>query len=304
VRGAKSVSRSPVLRSPAPRCLRRRALRRAAWALLLAAGLVAADVRRDGFDVVVIDAGHGGDDEGARGSADLVEKDLVLDLARRLAERLRAAGLRVVLTRDSDVTLPLEARTRLANQARGDLFVSIHANAASEQGARGGEVYFLSLEASDEPSRQLAARENAAFATGAVTTAGDPLLDLLGDLVATEHMLESNEFALLAERELAAADETPSRGVKQAPFVVLAGVQMPAALVEVGFVTNRREAERLVGEAGRERIADALARAVRVFGDRYDARRGLAREAPEAPAAESPRDGEGAGDGGAVEEAR
>lgn len=242
----------------------------------------ATDSALDRFDTVVIDAGHGGDDEGARGAHGIVEKTLVLDIARRLRTRLGAAGLEVLLTRERDVYVPLVDRTTIANEARGDLFVSIHANAASARAARGTETYFLSLEASDDAARQVAARENAAFRdlTVPAVASDDPLVTILGDLAASELMQESDEFARLAQQGLSSLDGAPSRGVKQAPFVVLMGLEMPAALVEIGFVSNPSEARALAGAEQRERIARALADAVLEFGRRYDARRGIEAPAP------------------------
>ncbi len=232
----------------------------------------------DRFDTVVIDAGHGGDDQGALGGHGLIEKELVLDVARRLEKRLRASGRKVVLTRKSDVFVPLELRTSVANDARGDLFVSIHANSAATAPPRGTETFFASLESSDDAARQVAARENDAFGgPSARNDVGDPLVALLGDMIETEHMLESNEFAKLAQAELAKLATSPSRGVKQAPFVVLMGVQMPAALVEIGFITNPKEERELADDAHRERVAEALARAIADFAGRYDARRGVER---------------------------
>ena len=185
----------------------------------------------DRFDTVVIDAGHGGDDSGARGPGGHLEKDLVLDLARLLSNRLRAEGLRVVLTRRSDTFVPLETRTAIANDARGDLFISIHANAAQDAEVRGTETFFLSLEASDEYARQVAMRENASFpgASQSVVPVDDPLVAILGDMIANEHSWESNAFARMAQAKLGGIHPEGSRGVKQAPFVVLMGVQMPAA---------------------------------------------------------------------------
>ncbi len=237
----------------------------------------------DRFDTVVIDAGHGGDDHGALGGRGLLEKELVLDVALRLAERLRGDGLRVVLTRTDDRFVGLEERTSIANDGRGDLFVSIHANAAPVREARGIETYFVSLEASDESAASLARRENLAFGEETPTARPqDPLLAILGDLIATEHLRDSQEFARLAQSELGSVVKSHSRGVKQAPFVVLMGVQMPAALIEVGFVTNPEDERVLRRQDSRDRIADALARAVHKFQERHDARRGIGDGAPAA----------------------
>jgi N-acetylmuramoyl-L-alanine amidase len=241
---------------------------------MLAAPAQAAPER---FDRVVLDAGHGGDDHGAVGPEGLREKDLVLDLARRLAKKLRAQGLDVRFTRDADAFVALDARTDLANQSGGDLFVSIHANASRAASARGIETYFASPEASDEAAEALARAENAAFGPAAAKLAqGDPVLAILGDLMAQQQLADSQEFARLAQRELAKRGAMRSRGVKQAPFVVLMGVRMPAVLVEVGFITNPAEEKALRRNAERERIASGLARAIGAFRARQDERSGAA----------------------------
>lgn len=230
----------------------------------------------DRFDVVVLDPGHGGEDSGARGARGLVEKDVALEVAKQLARRLRARGLTVVMTRDRDVFVPLEERTSIANDARGDLFVSIHANAARSASPRGIETYFVSLEASDAEAKKVAELENQALgATPSALGRSDPLSAILGDMMSTLATQEANDFAKLAQRELGEVDSVPSRGVKQAPFVVLMGVQMPACLVEVGFLTNRADEGALGTPRRRAALADALARAVDEFGRRYDARRGV-----------------------------
>lgn len=245
-------------------------------ALVLFAVSASAEAPRDRFDVVVIDAGHGGEDEGARGAAGVVEKALVLDVARRVAGRVRAHGIDVVLTRDDDHFVPLEARTSVANDARGDLFISIHANSAPSPEPRGVETYFVSLEASDAGSLAVARRENEAL--GEVVPASlklDPLSAILGDMAVNEHVRESSQFAKLAHSELTGIGHVASRGVRQAPFVVLMGVRMPAALLEIGFLSNRHDERELRSAARRDAIADAVTRAVRAFGEDYDRRRGV-----------------------------
>jgi N-acetylmuramoyl-L-alanine amidase len=249
----------------------------AAAALALPAAGDAPEVDR--FDTVVIDAGHGGTDEGAKGPRGALEKQVVLDVAARLAARLRARGLRVVLTRSEDRFVPLERRTAIANDARGDLFVSIHANAATDHGARGVETYFLSLDATDEAAARVAERENGAFrgrgSGGAAAAIDDPVVAILGNLMANEHLSESSAFARMAHASLANGDAKASRGVKQAPFVVLVGLQMPASLVEVGFITNAQDEARLRSSEGREAVARELATAILDYGRRHDALRGV-----------------------------
>jgi len=273
----------------------RRRAREGAWALATKSALVAAlamwvlmaepvewaraadpSSSPDRFDVVVLDAGHGGHDEGATGPSGLREKDLVLDVTRRLAERLERAGVGVILTRKNDRFLSLEERTAVANDAGADLFVSIHANAARSRRPSGIETYFASLEASDDQARETAERENLAFGSASpALEQADPLAAILGDLIATQHLQESSEFAKLAQRELAELSKASSRGVKQAPFVVLMGVQMPASLVEIGFLTNPEEEKGLRRKRHREAIARALEDAIAAFAARYDERRGV-----------------------------
>lgn len=230
----------------------------------------------------MIDAGHGGEDEGAISAAGQREKDAVLDVARRLARRLARPGLQVLLTRENDVFVPLEERTAIANDARGDLFLSIHANASPETEARGIETYFLSATPSDEAAGRVASRENESFSelTPSAPQADDPLLALLGDLVHTEYVEESSDVARQLQQELAKLDPKHSRGVRQAPFVVLLSVQMPSALVEVGFLSNPEDAKILATGRRREQLVEALERAVLAFGRSYDARRGAGSEAP------------------------
>ena len=246
------------------------------WALWPGSVCAAAEGgESDRFDTVVIDPGHGGEDRGALGGGGLAEKDLVLDVSRRLARRLRASGLMVLLTRDEDVFVPLEMRTSLANDARSDLFVSVHANSALDEDPSGVETFFVSLQSSDEEARQVADRENGAFqAPGSQVAAMDPLVGLLGDMMVSEHLTDSSDFSKMVQDELASIPGGGHRGVKQAPFVVLLGVQMPASLIEIGFLSNPRDEKALTSNAHREAIAAAMSRAVLRFGKRYDARRG------------------------------
>lgn len=247
--------------------------------LAAAAGLGgAANPPADRFDTVVIDAGHGGEDEGARGPSGSFEKDVVLDVARRLSQELRERGLRVVMTRADDRFVPLEQRTHIANDSRGDLFLSIHANAAAGSHIRGTETFFMSLDATDEAARRLAERENLALGVSAPLrrAAADPMAAILGSLIEDENHRESEAFARMAQERLGARGPGESRGVKQAPFVVLSGVRMPGSLVEIGFITNPGDESRLKSRAGRMQIAAALVEAVQEYARRYDARRGHA----------------------------
>jgi len=220
---------------------------------------------------VVIDAGHGGDDAGALGAGGLVEKDLVLHLSNQLRRELKRRGLRVVMTRADDTFVSLEERFAIANDARGDLFISIHANASRDSAAHGSEVYFYATVASDEHAERVASRENAALRASALAAGvpPDPVLAILGDMKRGAYEEESERFARLAESGLAKLSSSSSRGVKQAPFVVLGG-QMPATLVEVGFLTNRGEEKRMKSSKGQEQIVAALTNAVLEYGRSFN----------------------------------
>lgn len=279
------VSREPSRRVP-PASARVCALGLALALLPVAALRADEPTPLDRFDTVVIDPGHGGDDEGATGPTGAREKDVVLQVARELARVLREAKLGVRMTRDSDRFVSLEQRTHIANDARGDLFLSIHANAHRDRAIQGTETFFHSLRASDDDARRLAERENLALGVEAVRPRGgdDPMSAIFGDMLATQWHHESQAFAGMAEDQLTRQVGGPSRGVKQAPFVVLQLVQMSAALVEIGFITNPEEERALRSHSGRHRVVEALAAAVLDYGRRYDALRGLTPAAPAVPA--------------------
>ena len=206
---------------------------------------------------IVIDAGHGGRDPGATSNG-LLEAEVVLDIARRLAQRLEAQpGVEVVMTRTGDTFVPLRGRTALANEVKADLFLSIHANASRNPKAHGVETYFLDF-ALDPEAEQIAARENLA-ASGTMKE----LESLLETIAANSKLRESREFAATIQRAMVSNlqpvnADVRDLGVKQAPFFVLIGARMPSVLAEVSFVTNRHEASLLATDAYRDRIANAL----------------------------------------------
>ena len=234
-------------------------------ALVVAAGLVAAGAEPRPERVigrVVLDPGHGGDDYGARGESGLLEKHVVLAVSRRIGAALVEEGIQVVYTRSEDVFVTLPERTEIANRAGADLYLSIHANSSSDRDVRGPETYFLSLEASDEEARRVAITENGVFDRDeAAADSGDVVGAILGDLIRTDHLRASSEAAIAIQRELERLPG-PQRGVKQAPFVVLMGVNMPAALLEIGFLTHPDEESELASSRNREAIARAVARGV------------------------------------------
>src|SRR5207253_51860 len=199
-----------------------------------------------------------GKDIGASGTAGLFEKDATLTICRKLAASLGdKVGARVILTREDDSVVSLDQRTAIANQYKADLFLSVHMNAAVVKGAHGSETYFLSLEASDELARKAAEVENAAGRP--LPPAGSSDLKLiLWDLAQQEYLAESSRFAQAVQEEMNRATGVQNRGVKQAPFKVLVGATMPAALVEVAFITNPEEEAKLKTDDFQKMIIDAL----------------------------------------------
>lgn len=221
---------------------------------------------------VVVDAGHGGRDTGAIGKSGLREKDVALAIARKVAARLQAQGLEVVLTRDKDEHLTLEERTRIANDEGADLFLSIHCNSAKKRTLSGVETWTLNV-AADRYAQRLAAFENA--------DAGRRVSDLkmiLADLFTKANASDARELATSVQSSLvrtlrSRVGPVKDNGVKQALFYVLLGAKMPAVLVETAFLSNPAEEKRLKSAKFQDATADAVARGVKEF---MDARRRLA----------------------------
>jgi len=229
--------------------------------------------------LVVIDAGHGGVDPGARGPGGTLEKNIALAVARELAAELRKdPTLEVRMTRDRDTLIALTERSRLANRWRGTnpqdrpaLFMSIHTNAHPSRSARGFETYFLS-EAKTEDARRVAEMENAAQQYEQPSTRQlDPLSFIMHDLRQNLYQHESSEWAEMIQRRLAKTHPGPNRGVKQAGFVVLNGSFMPAVLVELGFISNPQEERMLADRDVQRRMARELAASVHDFFNRRPA---------------------------------
>lgn len=216
---------------------------------------------------IVIDPGHGGHDTGTIGPDGLEEKDLVLEVGRRLGKLLETRlGAEVVYTRKDDTFIPLETRTAIANQARADLFVSIHANSSRDPDARGVETYYLNFTSSPD-ALEVAARENAVSETSIYE-----LQDLVKKIALKEKIEESREFAWDVQESLHAglAAKSPAirdRGVKKAPFIVLIGANMPSILAEISFVSNPTDERRLFTGEYRQRIAESLYRGIAKYAN-------------------------------------
>jgi N-acetylmuramoyl-L-alanine amidase len=213
---------------------------------------------------IVIDAGHGGHDPGTIGRRGLEEKDLVLDVALRLDRMVRQElGAEVVLTRSTDVFIPLEERTGIANSRGADLFLSIHANASRNARARGIETYFLNF-ARTPHAEEVAARENAISAA----TLKD-LQNLVKAITTNSKIDESRDFAAAVHESMVAGvrqqHDVADRGVHTAPFYVLIGANMPAVLAEIAFVSNPDDEKRLGSPDYREVLARSLLRGVKAY---------------------------------------
>lgn len=234
--------------------------------------------------LIVLDAGHGGHDSGAVGPTGVLEKEVVLDVTRRVAKKVEAGlGVKVVLSRDSDVFVTLRDRTNFANKQRADLFVSVHANAHPQSVSEGVETYFLSSEASDSGARQVAAIENGVVkleGPGSRQRGGDVLKSILWDLAQSEFQEESSFMAETVLDSMSKSLNLVNRGVKQAGFYVLGGAAMPAILIEIGFLTNRKEERKLATPEHREALARAIYAGLAEYKRRYDQRLRTAQSQP------------------------
>lgn len=208
---------------------------------------------------IVIDPGHGGHDTGTIGPTGLMEKDLCLDVALRLGKIIqqRLPGAEVVYTRSDDAFIPLEERTNIANEAKADLFISIHANSSQDHAARGIETYYLNLKGTAE-AMEVAARENATAQEGV-----HDLQDLVKKIARTEKVDESREFAediqdSLSKRIQTSGKPMKNRGVRKAPFVVLIGADMPSILTEISFLSNPADEKLLKKPEQRQKVAEGL----------------------------------------------
>ncbi len=211
---------------------------------------------------VVIDPGHGGHDTGTHGASGLTEKDLVLDVAKRLGSLIEARlGSEVVYTRTDDTFIPLEERTRIANEHKADLFLSIHANSSPVRTTSGVETYYLNF-TTNKAALEVAARENAASQHSIYD-----LKDLVEKIARKDKIDESREFAQRVQASLAALSarsnsRSRDRGVRTAPFVVLIGASMPSILAEIGFLTNAHDENLMRKPEYRQKLAEAIYKGV------------------------------------------
>ena len=219
---------------------------------------------------IVIDPGHGGKDPGCKSHGKYKEKYITLSLAKRLANRLKKEiGCEVLLTRNKDAFLTLEQRTAIANMEKADLFISLHVNAHKDNRIHGLETYFLNM-ATDQQAVMVAARENATSEKSI-----SDLQTILNDLMMNTKIRESSRLAHQVQQGMVKSANhrykgIRSLGVKQAPFYVLIGAQMPAVLVEVGFLSNGTERKRLMSKAYQERLATGICEGIKGYIDSID----------------------------------
>lgn len=246
-----------------------------AGAPAVAEALDSEDWDQRGVRRIAIDAGHGGKDPGAIGARKLREAALVLSISRELRQELTSRGFEVVMTRSSDVFLPLEERTDIANRRDADLFISVHANAARNNKLAGVETYLLDTRY-DRQTARVAARENGTTVEGL-----SELHRILASLKLGNNERYAARYAELVQRSLVSRlrksyPGTIDLGVKRGPFLVLFQADMPAILVEVGFVSNPAEAKRLGSDAFARKAAQGIAEGVSAYRDQH-ARRLVAR---------------------------
>jgi N-acetylmuramoyl-L-alanine amidase len=212
---------------------------------------------------IALDAGHGGEDTGAKGPKGLLEKDAALTIVQELSESLSQAGFDVVLVRSNDTFIPLWDRAKLANEAGADLFISIHLNAARARAAKGSEVYFLSLDKGDEDAAAVVALENAG--AGVQPAADTVVAGILEDMAQKAYLQDSERLAVAVQLQLNHLGGIKERGVKQAPFVVLRSAAMPAVLVESAFISNRKEEAKLKDKVFLKKLAATITGGVRRY---------------------------------------
>ena len=255
---ARTASAPPRRPSPAPA----REAKPAAEAASTMTRTLGLKIRR-----IVLDPGHGGHDQGTSGPSGLTEKELVLDIALRLGQLLTdELGAEVIYTRRDDRFVALEERTRIANESRADLFLSIHANSSPIKTVSGIETFILSF-TTQKDALETASRENASSELGVFE-----LRDLLQKIALKEKVNESREFASRINTALSRgwynqAANARNRGVKKAPFVVLIGANMPSVLAEIGFLSNARDEKELMKTESRQRMAEALAKGIAQYAD-------------------------------------
>ena len=218
------------------------------------------------IETICIDAGHGGEDLGALGKSKLPEKNITLQISQKLKKLIESkTGLRVIMTRDKDSDVSLNSRASIANNQQAQMFVSIHVNSSFRKSAYGSETYFVSLQATDQESLELARKENQNPEDPSETIKNNELKMILWNMAQTEYIRESSSLAEYIQFELNELLGTRNRGVKQAPFRVLMRTAMPAVLIETAFISNSSEEKKLQNEEFLDKIAFAIFNGISKF---------------------------------------
>lgn len=235
----------------------------------------------DRIDVIVIDPGHGGKQYGAVGRNGTREKDVALEIGKRLAKLIRKdKQFKVIMTRDQDETVTLEKRAEIANEAGADLFISIHANSSVKQQIRGWNVFYLAP-ARNDSARGVAQFENSSFLRDQEVSDdndnnetndlyNDPVLSILNEMIMTEFQAESQDFAKMVDKEFRRSLKTPARGVDMAGFFVLNKVYTPSVLVECAFISNKTEEKLLKSKDYQEDVAESIYKAILRFKEKFE----------------------------------
>jgi N-acetylmuramoyl-L-alanine amidase len=247
-------------------------------------------VAAGGLRTIVIDPGHGGDEHGARGPAGTLEKDVTLGVARRLKATLESRlGLRVILTRESDQTVGLDERAAMANNNKADLFVSLHASASVRPSASGAEVFYLSLEEYGDQAQRVAHGDREAVP---VFGGGSRDIELiLWEMAQARYIEQSATLAGFVEAELRERVPMSPRAIQQAPFRALVGANMPAVLVEMGFISNPAQEKQLSSDGFQNAVVQALVQSIIRYRDSRVPARPATSDATPAGRSEAPRPG-------------
>ncbi len=225
--------------------------------------LTAGDLTVSRVRTIVIDAGHGGKDPGAKGISGVLEKEVVLDIARRIKGLLQDAGLTVIMTRDSDEFISLPRRTEIATGSSADLFVSIHANSNPSRKMQGIEVYYVKTDGKRDLDEDQRAKNERSFARKlSAADATAPVENILSDMMYNLKVAESKKVAALIVEQVSEALEIPNRGARSCRFFVVRNTLIPAVLIETGFLTNRQEEHKLNSPSYRQKLAEAVARGI------------------------------------------
>ena len=218
------------------------------------------------FRTIVLDAGHGGSEDGAKGPAGTLEKNVTLTVARRLKAALEARlGVRVILTRDGDATVGLDERAALANNNKADLFISLHANASVRSASSGAEVFYLSLDEYGDAAQRVARGESETLPVFGGGTRDIEVI--LWEMAQARYIQESAALAQAVEASLRERVPMSARAIQQAPFRVLVGANMPAVLVEMGFITNAEQEKLLASDDFQNAIVQGLVESITRFRD-------------------------------------